>query len=78
MKSFIIGYSDGDRSRDNVIGIAICYGLDSPGSSSGRSTNVITMKSFIIGYSDGDRSRDNVSYQYSDLLRAGQSGFEFR
>jgi hypothetical protein len=40
MKSFIVEYSDGDRSRDNVIGIALCYGLDNPGSNPGRSTNV--------------------------------------
>jgi hypothetical protein len=40
MKSFIIGYSDGDRSRDSVIGIAICYGLDGLGSNPGRSTSV--------------------------------------
>jgi len=40
MKSFIVGYSDGDKSRDGVIGLAICYRLDGPGSNSGRSTNV--------------------------------------
>jgi len=33
-------YSDGDRSQDSVIGIAICYGLDGPGSNPSRSTSV--------------------------------------